>query len=86
MALPPGLQPEGDIEFKIIPACLYAVTRFQGLDHIGDMWMRLVTWCETSSYRMGEGQCLEELLSPIEDMDDHCKYVFDLYIPLINPG
>jgi hypothetical protein len=47
------------------------------------MWMRLVAWCEASPYQMGEGQCLEELISPIEDMDDLNKYVFDLYIQLV---
>ena len=78
-----GLQPESGIEIKEIPASLYAVTRFQGLDNIGDMWMRLVAWCETSPHQMGEVQCLEELISPIEDMDDLSKYIFDLYLPLV---
>jgi DNA gyrase inhibitor GyrI len=83
MTLPSGLQPEDDLEVKEIPAGLYAVARFQGLEHIGQMWMRLVAWCEASPYQMKEGQCLEELLSPIEDMDDLSKYIFDLYIPII---
>ena len=83
MTLPPGLQPEGDLEVKVIPASLYAVARFQGLEHIGQMWMRLVAWCEASPHRMSEGECLEELISPIEDMDDLSKYIFDLYIPIV---
>lgn len=83
MTIPSGLNPETGLEVKEIPASLYAVTRFQGLEHIGPMWMSLVAWCEASPYQMDEGQCLEELISPIEDMDNLNKYVFDLYIPLI---
>lgn len=83
MTIPPDLQPENGIEIKEIPASLYAVARFQGLENIGSMWMRLVAWCEASPYQMGEGQCLEELISPIEDMDDLSKYIFDLYIQLV---
>jgi effector-binding domain-containing protein len=86
MTLPPGFHPESGLEIKEIPARLYAVTRFQGLEQIGQMWMRLVAWCETCPYRMAEAQCLEELISPIEDMDDLNKYVFDLYLPLIEPA
>ena len=82
MTIPTGLQPDSGIEIKEIPASRYAVTRFQGLEHIGSMWMRLVAWCEASPHRMGDGQCLEELLSPVEDMDDLSRYVFDLYIPI----
>jgi DNA gyrase inhibitor GyrI len=83
MTLPPGFQPADEIDVKEIPSGFYAVARFQGLEYIGQMWMRLVAWCEASPYRMREGQCLEELLSPVEAMDDLSKYVFDLYIPLI---
>lgn len=82
MTVGPEAQPEGEIEIKDIPAGKYAVARFQGIEHIGTMWQRLVAWCETSPYQIGEGQCLEELLSPVEDMDDLQKYVFDLYMPL----
>lgn len=83
MILPPGIQPDNDLEVKDIPAGLYVVARFQGLEHITQMWMRLVAWCEASRYRMSEAQCLEELISPIEDMDDLSKYIFDLYLPII---
>lgn len=82
MTIPPGLKPEGEIEVKEIPGQLYAVARFQGLEYIGQMWFKLVAWCESSPHRMGEGQCLEEFISPVEDMDNLSKYVFDLYLPL----
>jgi DNA gyrase inhibitor GyrI len=72
--------PEGDIRVQDFSGGLYAVTRFKGLDNIGEVWKKLVTWQEKSHYKQAYHQWLEELLvdpdTPIEE------YVFDLYLPI----
>jgi effector-binding domain-containing protein len=57
---------EGDIQIKVIPAGSYVVTRFTGLSTITETWKRLAAWLESSPYRFGYRQGLEELLTPID--------------------
>ena len=71
---------EGEVEIKDFEGGLYAVTRFQDLNNIGQVWRQLVLWREDSHYKKGHHQWLENLLShphtPIED------FAFDLYLPI----
>jgi len=80
MKVGPEAQPEGDIAIKDFAGGLYAVTRFTGLSHIGDVWKQLVAWRERSKYKCGHHQWLENLLNPmVHDLE---QYIFDLYLPI----
>jgi DNA gyrase inhibitor GyrI len=71
---------EGEITTKDFPGGLYAVTRFKGISHIGEVWQLLVQWREDSRYHHGQHQCLEYLHNPFET--DLEEYIFDLYLPI----
>jgi predicted transcriptional regulator YdeE len=76
----PEVPPEGDLRIVQFSGGLYAVTTFQGLSKIGSTWEELVKWRETSRYKHGRHQWLEELLTstdiPLEE------YTFNLYLPI----
>lgn len=78
----PGVEGEGEVEIKEIPARRYAVKRCEGLDTIGRRWKELVTWFEDSPYKKPPHwhECLEELLTPPDVPYE--EYVFDLYLPI----
>jgi DNA gyrase inhibitor GyrI len=78
----PGVEGEGDVTIKEIPARRYAVTRCEGLDTIGRDWQQLVLWFEESPYQRPPHwvECLEHLLTPPTLPYD--QYVFDLYLPI----
>jgi DNA gyrase inhibitor GyrI len=82
MTVGPDVEPEGDIQILDIPGGLYAVTRCEGLSHIGEVWKSLVLWFEDSPYKKSAHwcQCLEELLTPPDVPYE--DYVFDLYLPI----
>ena len=71
---------QDDIEIKMVPGGLYAVTRLIGLQHIGDLWKQLARWRESSKYKCGNHQWLEHLLSPADVPFE--EYIFDLYLPI----
>lgn len=76
-----SVEPEGDLRIVDFMGGLYAVTTFKNLEKIGETWGKLVKWRETSKYRPGHHQWLEELLtSPDAPLED---YVFNLYLPII---
>ena len=75
-----GIEGEGDISIVEFPGGLYAVTRFQGLEKIGDVWRQLVMWQERSEYGHGRHQWLEKLLNSSEN--DVEKLIFELYLPI----
>lgn len=83
MTVGPDVEAKGEVEIKEFPGGLYAVARCEGLDNIGQVWQRLVTWREDSPYDKGHHQWLEEFLSPLEVMDQPDEYVFDLYLPIV---
>ena len=74
-----NVEPEGDLRIVNFSGGLYAVTTFKGLEHIGEVWIKLVKWAEGSKYKRAHHQWLEELttyeLSPEE-------YVFNIYLPI----
>ena len=74
------IEPAGDIRLVDFPGGLYAVTRFENIDHIGRVWGELVQWREASKYKEAHHQWLENLLNPLEP--DFSKLVFDLYLPI----
>jgi DNA gyrase inhibitor GyrI len=78
--VPPEIEPEGDLRLVEFCGGLYAVTRFENLARIGDVWMELVRWRENSRYQQAHHQWLEYLLNPLEP--DVSKYVFELYLPI----
>lgn len=71
---------EDDVQIKEVPGGLYAVTRFHGLQNIGDTWQQLVRWQEGSRYKYGSHQWLEHLLTPSGTPVE--AYIFDLYLPI----
>lgn len=73
--------PDEDHQIVDFPGGLYAVTTFKGLDNIGIVWGKLSIWRETSKYRPGSHQWLEELLSPTSIPPE--DWVFNLYLPIL---
>jgi DNA gyrase inhibitor GyrI len=78
--IPPEVEPEGDIRMVEFGGGLYAVTHFENLENIGNVWKELVKWRENSPYQCGNQQWLENLHNPLEP--DPAKFVFDLYLPI----
>lgn len=80
MTVDQGVEGSEEIEIKEFPGGLYAVTRCEGLQHITEIWKKLVVWREDSRYREAHHQWLEECFTPeVERLED---YVFDLYAPI----
>lgn len=80
----PDVEGEGEVVIKEIPRRRYAMTNFKGLENIGRVWKELVAWLEESPYEWPDNahcaECLEELLTPMEDPPE--TYVFNLYLPI----
>ena len=74
------IEAESDIEIKEFAGGLYAVTRCEGIQNIGETWNQLATWREGSKYKFGRHQWLEHLLTPLDVPLE--EYVFDLYLPI----
>ncbi len=70
----------GDVRIKQFSGGLYAVTRCEGLQNIGERWQQLVAWVEDSHYQCAQHQWLEELFTV--DATRLEEYVFDLYLPI----
>ncbi len=82
MTVEPGVTSEGEVKVFDFPGGLFAVTRTR-LDHIGENWMRLVAWVESSRYIATNAICLEECLTPaaaLEGKDEEME--LDLYLPV----
>lgn len=81
----PGAEPKADAAVKTFEGGLYAVLRCR-LNVIGESWQQLVAWRESSPYRQGSHQWLEESLNPpIRDGEvliDPETAEFDLYMPI----
>jgi DNA gyrase inhibitor GyrI len=81
MTVSPEEKPTEGIEIKDYSGGLHAVTRCEGLQHIGDIWKQLAVWREDSKYQEAHHQWLEECFTPeAERLED---YVFDLYAPIL---
>ena len=81
LPLPAGIEPDGEITVLDFAGGHYAVTRFQGLEKIGEVWKQLVIWQEGSEYHRGSHQWLEKLFNfgktSLEELE------FELYLPLV---
>jgi DNA gyrase inhibitor GyrI len=78
--VPSDIEPEGDLRVVQFDGGMYAVTRFENLDRISQVWKELVLWLENSQFQPACHQCLEHLLNPLEP--DPAKYVFELYLSI----
>lgn len=78
--VPSEVEPEDDLGEVMFNGGLYAVTRFEKLENIGQVWEALVRWREDSHYLNADHQWLEHLLNPLER--DPSKFVFELYLPI----
>lgn len=73
----PEIQAADEIKIHEFPGGLYAVLRCESIPN-PDIWRKLLVWLETSGYKMGKHQWLEELLSP----PGSGEWVFDLNLPI----
>jgi AraC family transcriptional regulator len=76
-----------EVEIKTFPGGRFAVTRCQGISHLGETWKALVAWQEDSPHQMTQNACLEEMLNPqlmlnLDEEIDFENLLFDLYLPL----
>jgi AraC family transcriptional regulator len=81
-----SLQADGEARIIEFPGGLYAVTRIEVKspgDDIPATWQRLVRWMETSKYRHGRHQWLEEHIGPLDEMGGEQPFVLDLYLPIV---
>jgi DNA gyrase inhibitor GyrI len=76
------VEPEGDVQIKEHPGALCAVTSIERLAQIGDAWMFLYRWVESSeTYVHAHMDGLEEVLSPIGTPEE--ELAFNLWLPVL---
>ena len=80
LPIPDDINSEGEISIVDFQGGDYVVTRFQGLEKIGEVWKQLVMWQENSEYERGSHQWLEKLLNSSETNIE--KMMFELYLPI----
>ncbi len=80
----PGIQPDQDVKILDFSGGKYAVLRCNVIgnpfDVIPATWGRIIQWCESSQYTIGNHQCVEEHLTRNEMDDDY--FTLDLYLPI----
>jgi AraC family transcriptional regulator len=82
----PDVQSDDQVKIKEFPGGLYAVlrcdvTKADPFDVIFPSWQNLVKWVESSHYKLGSQQCLEEELTRNEEMGKN--FILDLYLPIV---
>lgn len=80
-----SVQVDGDARIIEFPGGLYAVTRIEVKnpeDDIPGTWQRLVKWMESSKYRHGRHQWLEEHIGPLDEMGGEQPFTLDLHLPI----
>ncbi len=75
----PEVESDAQVEVKEFDGGLYAVTRCQGVETIGDTWKQLVAWLAASPYRQAYHQWLEEHITVNMAPDE---LILDLYAPI----
>lgn len=78
---------QGDGEARIVdfPGGLYAVTRIEvkePWDDIPAAWQEMVKWMESSKYRHGRHQWLEEHIGPLDETINALPFTLDLHLPI----
>lgn len=80
----PGFQPGGDLEVKSFSGGKYAVYRIPKVgnpwESIPSSWKALVLWQEDSPYKMGNTQCLERKIGPVDTPLEQLP--MDLYLSI----
>jgi len=74
------VEPLGDVRIIDFMGGLYAVTRFENIERIGQVWQELWNWRDHSQFKPAHHQYLENLINPLET--DMSEFVFDLYLPI----
>jgi len=77
----PEIETDGEIAVKQFGGGLYIVTHANSVEEIVSKWQKLVTWLETSPYKLGQHQWLEETLFSADY--DPMTASFDLYMPVM---
>jgi DNA gyrase inhibitor GyrI len=80
------VQADEQIKIKEFPGGLYGVLRCDvttadPFEIIPATWQELVRWLETSHYKLGKHQCLEEHLTHNEIGGQN--FILDLYLPIV---
>ena len=81
-----SVQADGEARIIEFPGGLYAVTRIEvrnPADDIFGTWQKLVKWRESSKYRHGQHQWLEEHIGPLDEMGGVQPFTLDLYLPIV---
>lgn len=80
-----AVQADGEARIIDFPGGLYAVARIDVKDPYADIpgtWQKLVKWMESSKYRHGRHQWLEEHIGPLDQMDGEQSFTLDLHLPI----
>jgi AraC family transcriptional regulator len=84
LSVSPEVQLDDDTTVKEFSGGMYGVLRCDvsgnPRDIIPASWNELVKWRESSHYKLGNHQCLEEHLTGIDSNDQ--KFILDLYLPI----
>jgi AraC family transcriptional regulator len=84
LSIGPEIQADNETTIKEFSGGMYAVTRCDvpgnPWDIIPASWGKLVKWLESSHYKHGNHQWLEEHLTRFESNDQ--GFVLDLYLPI----
>jgi AraC family transcriptional regulator len=84
ITIDPSIQLDKDMTYKDFSGGLYGVLRCDVSDktfeNIGNSWKTLVKWLESSHYKQGNHQCLDEHLTRFDSTDQ--GFILDLYIPI----
>ncbi len=80
-----SVQADGEAKIIDFPGGLYAVARLEVKNPEADIpgtWQKLVKWMESSKYRHGRHQWLEEHIGlPVDDVGEH-PFTLDLHLPI----
>jgi AraC family transcriptional regulator len=84
LTIGPNVQTDTDTGVKEFSGGKYAVLRCEvsgnPWDIIPTAWNELVRWRESSHYKLGNHQCLEEHLTRFDSIDQ--GFILDLYLPI----
>jgi AraC family transcriptional regulator len=84
LTIGPGVQPDDEIKIKEFSGGMYAMLRCDVTanpwDIIPTSWGKLVKWLESSYYKFGNHQWLEEHFSRSDSNDK--GFILDLYLPI----
>ncbi len=80
-----SVRADGEVKIIDFPGGLYAVTRLEVKNPEADIpgtWQKLVKWMESSKYRHGRHQWLEEHIGLLlDDVGEH-PFTLDLHLPI----